>query len=133
MLIVLLISAVDVVMSKTPITMLDTVIDVKPYLPLLSKDEHLESLEIHGLPGKLTEDLLSAQVQSILSAESQGSHYENLLMQYTLKIYIFSITTQWEHFLSQHTLFRSVVVSSFISDHFASDRLALLLPNYMYV
>ena len=67
------VSAVDVVMSKTPITMLNTVIDVQPYLPLLPKDEKLGSLEIHGLPRKLTEDLLAAQVQSILSPESQGT------------------------------------------------------------
>lgn len=59
--------AVDVVLSKRPITMLDTTVDIQPYLPLLARNDHLTSLDIQGLPSKLTEDILAAQLNSILS------------------------------------------------------------------
>lgn len=59
--------AVDVVLAKRPITMLDTTVDIQPYLPLLARGDHLTSLDIQGLPSKLTEDILAAQLNSILS------------------------------------------------------------------
>ena len=68
------ISAVDVVLSKTPIRMLDMELDIQPYVPMLSKEEHLTSLEIRRLPSKLTEDILAAQLQSMQIPENQGKH-----------------------------------------------------------
>ena len=61
------ISAVDIVLSKRPVTLLDTPVDIQPYLPLLSRDDHLTSLDIQGLPSKLSEDLLAFQLSSILN------------------------------------------------------------------
>lgn len=59
--------AVDVVLSKRPITMLDKTVDIQPYLPLLPRDKDLTSLDIQGLPSELTKDLLAAHLNSILS------------------------------------------------------------------
>ena len=64
--------------------MLDTTVDIQPYVPMLARDEHLTSLDIRGLPSKLTEDLLAAQLQSMLSPENQGKHFEHLNLMYAL-------------------------------------------------
>ena len=61
------ISAVDTVLAKRPIKILDTAVDIQPYIPLLPGDKHLASLDIQGLPSALTEDLLAAQLDSIIT------------------------------------------------------------------
>ena len=74
------ISAVDAVLSKRPIAMLDTQVDIQPYLPLLSSDDPLTSLDIQGLPIKLTEDLLASQLNSILNPSTLlGENHQGLI------------------------------------------------------
>lgn len=65
--------AVDVVMSKKPLTLLDSTLDIHPYAPLLQGDESVNSLEIRGLPSELTQDILSLQTEGILGSSTASN------------------------------------------------------------
>ena len=60
-----LFSAVEIVMSKKPVTLLDTTLDINPYAPLLQGDESINGVEIRGLPSGLTQDILSLQIEGV--------------------------------------------------------------------
>ena len=63
-------------MSKVPIKMMATELDICPYTPLLQGEGSLENLEIHGLPKELTDDLLAMHIEgTIETTEISSAEY----------------------------------------------------------
>ena len=53
--------------------MLETTVEIQPYVALIPGDEHIKKLEIQGLPKKLTENLLPAHLKNIITAQPAGT------------------------------------------------------------
>ena len=64
-------------MSKVPVKIMATELDIRPYTPLLQGDGLIESLDIRNLPKDLTEDLLSMHVEAAFGqTESSSAEYK---------------------------------------------------------
>lgn len=70
--------AVEMVMSKLPITLMGTELDVHPYTPLIQGEMPIESLDIRGLPRELTENLLKKDIEGVIgSIEASSAEYDS--------------------------------------------------------
>ena len=74
-------SAVDIVIGKLPIKLLDRTLDIERYAPLLEETETIQRLEINGLPSQLSNDLrqmyqegLRGSASLSQSSKPQGQH-----------------------------------------------------------
>ena len=65
--------AVEGVMSRVPIKMMSTVLDIRPYTSLIQGDGHLETLEVRNLPKDLTDELLTMHIENALEATEMSS------------------------------------------------------------
>ena len=45
--------------------MLGTIVDVEPYIPYLETDEHLESIDLKGLPKELVNEIALMNLKGI--------------------------------------------------------------------
>ena len=69
--------AVELVMSKVPVKMMTTELDIHPYTPLLHGEGIIESLDIRNLPKDLTDDLLTMHIEGVLGqAEISSAEYK---------------------------------------------------------
>ena len=67
---------VERVMSKVPIKMMATELDIRPFTPLLQGGGSIENLEIHNLPKELTDDLLALHIEgTIETTEISSAEY----------------------------------------------------------
>ena len=70
--------AVEMVMSKLPITLMGTELDLHPYTPLIQGDMPIASLDIRGLPRELTENLLTKDIEDTIGLmEASSVEYES--------------------------------------------------------
>ena len=70
--------AVEAVMSKLPITLMGTELEIHPYTPLIPGGVVIRSLDIRGLPKELTDDLLAKDVEKTIgSIEASSAEYES--------------------------------------------------------
>ena len=60
-------------MNNKPIKMLGTTVDVQPYAPLLQGDGTIDGLCITGLPTELTEDVVAAHLENMLTMSAAGA------------------------------------------------------------
>ena len=68
--------AVDTVLGKTPLTLMNNELDIHPYTPICKEGERIDSLEIKGLPTELTEQLVSKDIEEkVGSAEASSAEY----------------------------------------------------------
>ena len=70
--------AVEAVMSKLPITLMGTELEIHPYTPLIPGGVVIQSLDIRGLPKELTDDLLAIDIEKTIgSIEASSAEYES--------------------------------------------------------
>ena len=70
--------AVEAVMSKLPITLMGTELEIHPYTPLIPGGVVIHDLDIRGLPEELTDDLLAKDVEKTIgSIEASSAEYES--------------------------------------------------------
>ena len=68
--------AVETVISKKPITLINAELDIHPYVPLIRDEGWIDSLEMHGLPKELTDDITSKYIERKMeSAEASSAEY----------------------------------------------------------
>ena len=68
--------AVETVIRKKPIRLLNAELDVHPYIPLLQGDGWIDGLVLHGLPKELTADLISKDMErKVGTAEATSAEY----------------------------------------------------------
>ena len=54
--------------------MLETIVDIQPYTPLLTGDEHIGNLHIQGLPKALTEEILDMHLKGLTESDRVPVH-----------------------------------------------------------
>ena len=70
--------AVEALMSKLPITLMGTELEIHPHTPLISGGVLIHNLEIRGVPKQLTDDLTTKNVENTIgSAEASSAEYES--------------------------------------------------------
>ena len=70
--------AVEAVMSKLPITLMGTELEIHLYTPLIPGGVVIHDLDIRGLPKELTDDLLAKDVEKTIgSIEASSAEYES--------------------------------------------------------
>ena len=77
--------------------MLETTVEIQPYVTLCPGDEHIKKLEIQGLSKKLTEDLQAAHLKNIITAQPAGTDGAD-----QGKAYLYRIVTVNKHTLEQY-------------------------------
>lgn len=60
-------------MSKLPVTMMDTELDIQRYAPLLDGETIIESVNIRSLPSTLTDDLLTRFLEGVILRSENSS------------------------------------------------------------
>ena len=69
--------AVETVMSKLPITLMGTELEIRPYTPLLPGGVVISELDVRGLPKELTDSLLTKDIERIVASnEVSSAEYE---------------------------------------------------------
>ena len=68
--------AVENVIRKKPILLMNAELDIHPYIPIIQGDGWIGNLELHGLPKELTEDLMAKDIErKVGSAEASSAEY----------------------------------------------------------
>ena len=82
--------AIEAVISKLPITLMGTQLDIHPYTPLISAGVVIHGLDIRGLPKELTNNLLTKDVEGTIgSLEASSAEYESDSEQFEAKSEVF--------------------------------------------
>ena len=89
-------------MSKVPIKMMATELDIRPFTPLLQGGGSIENLEIHNLPKELTDDLLTMHIEgTIETTEISSAEYMCKLL---ININVTTAKTTTVYYMYIHTL-----------------------------
>ena len=90
---------VERLMSKVPIKMMATELDIRPFTPLLQGGGSIENLEIHNLPKELTDDLLAMHIEgTIETTEISSAEYMCKLLIY-INVTTATTTTVYNMFI----------------------------------
>lgn len=65
--------AVEIVMSKRPLKMLDVILQVERHIPLLDESETVDRMEFRGLPTQLSDDIRQMNIEGVLQPSSASS------------------------------------------------------------
>ena len=69
-------ASVERVMTKRPIKLGTTVLDIEPYGSLLQGSEKINRMDVIGLPATFTDGLLKVQLDSLLSTQDPNAGYQ---------------------------------------------------------